>query len=700
MQNNLEIEMEKQKEIFKNIDDFSSFRLVAGAGSGKTYALIESIKYLLNNKINVLKRNNQKILCITYTNVAVNEINNRLGQSDVVLVSTIHERLWETVKNYQSELIEIHKNKINKEIVSIDDKLNNENISDFQRFRLLNAEEKEKFICFIVDKKDFFFKYDRLTASEFKEAFLQLSKEEGIYFLSDLLKNVALFKKLVKSIFKKINLETCLEGINSKKNKKIEYDSNSNLDKLHRMKFSHDTLLEYSFSLIETYPILRRIIIDKFPYVFVDEFQDTNELVIKLFNCLDLYSKLIKKEWLVGYFGDTVQNIYNDGVGENIVFLHPNIKVIDKKINRRSEVQVVDLINRIRNDSFNQIPIFDNRYFGSVEFFYKKNDGDFSNKLLNVNDFLKYFSSTLKEDNNLENSTINCLVATNKMVAYLNGFGSLYEKISKSKKIFHNEINISFLSKDLRKLNENILLFYKLLSLYSFLFEVDATFSNIYGSKGVSVTLGEGSIMIKKLKGLHVNNLNDFIIGINALCNDKENLALKRCLKFNLDFELKEKNDLIFFNFFQNNIFDLLFDKSPSNDETELQAANDLLNIDIEEWLNWFYFVSNKKNKDINFHTYHGTKGEQYMNVAIILENDFGSSKNKFKDYFNFLQLNDDKNSCIINSADIKNTRNLLYVACSRAIKNLKIFYLNDIGDIKDGVRSVFLNLKEWNEIN
>ena len=36
------------------------------------------------------------------------------------------------------------------------------------------------------------------------------------------------------------------------------------------------------------------------------------------------------------------------------------------------------------------------------------------------------------------------------------------------------------------------------------------------------------------------------------------------------------------------------------------------------------------------------------------------------------------------------NTKNLLYVSCSRSIKNLRILYLNDVAEFKDGLKSIF----------
>ncbi|EMK6591835.1 ATP-dependent helicase, partial [Vibrio cholerae] len=109
------MEIDTQKRIYKYIDGFNSFRFNAGAGAGKTYALIETLKYVTINKISATQ-SPQKVVCITYTNVAVNEIKSRLGNTEVVHVSTIHERLWELIKRAQPQLLKCHKEKIEEVI--------------------------------------------------------------------------------------------------------------------------------------------------------------------------------------------------------------------------------------------------------------------------------------------------------------------------------------------------------------------------------------------------------------------------------------------------------------------------------------------------------------------------------------------------------------------------------------------------------
>ena len=90
--------------IYVCIDQGKSFRLEAGAGAGKTYSLIKALGHLITQKGDGLLRRNQQIACITYTNVACDEIKERTDNHPSVHVSTIHAFCWLAIKDFQSYL--------------------------------------------------------------------------------------------------------------------------------------------------------------------------------------------------------------------------------------------------------------------------------------------------------------------------------------------------------------------------------------------------------------------------------------------------------------------------------------------------------------------------------------------------------------------------------------------------------------------
>lgn len=87
------------------LNEKKCFYLKAAAGSGKTYTLIQSLKYILENKKELLK--SKSIACITYTNIAKKEISERIDFHEQIEVYTIHEFFWKLIKNYQKELKKI-----------------------------------------------------------------------------------------------------------------------------------------------------------------------------------------------------------------------------------------------------------------------------------------------------------------------------------------------------------------------------------------------------------------------------------------------------------------------------------------------------------------------------------------------------------------------------------------------------------------
>ena len=85
------------QEIFRHVQQEHNFLLSGGAGSGKTYSLVQFIQEAI--RLNPTA----KVACMTYTNAAVKEIEERVNHENLQ-VSTIHDFLWNNIKSFQNEL--------------------------------------------------------------------------------------------------------------------------------------------------------------------------------------------------------------------------------------------------------------------------------------------------------------------------------------------------------------------------------------------------------------------------------------------------------------------------------------------------------------------------------------------------------------------------------------------------------------------
>src|SRR4051812_41713867 len=108
-------------------------------------------------------------------------------------------------------------------------------------------------------------------------------------------------------------------------------------------------------------PLLVRIGAAKYPFLFIDEYQDTSMPVIEI--VLGIILPKMEDRFLVGLFGDKLQNIYNGSSNPGIGEIPPNyrkaLKAIVKPDNRRCPIAVIEILNRIRTD-IRQLPADNN----------------------------------------------------------------------------------------------------------------------------------------------------------------------------------------------------------------------------------------------------------------------------------------------------------------------------------------------------
>ena len=662
---NEELELEIQQKINKCLDNFTSFCFDAGAGAGKTYALKKAIEYILKTQQEKLKKRNQKILCITYTNAAKNEILDRLGRNSSVEVSTIHEFLWSFISIQQELLMIEHKEKIKEELNKLEEEIDNNSLSSS-----VNLEVFQK----IISNEEFlnlFYNTPTSPADKFRTEIIQYNKSFESY-----LNNVKKFSDLVKLVSKRYKLIETLEEILENKPPKIRYNPLQNRDKLESYVISHDTLLQYCRNIIMKKDLLKRLLSDRYPYVLVDEYQDTDEKVVSLINSVREYSDL-KRNFVVGFFGDAVQNIYETGVGSL-----PNKDKyinIEKIYNRRSANQIIELIEKIRNDNFGQNSIFSNFNDGSYHFFVAKNE-------FNLNEFL--------QKNNLTNNTA-CLLMKNDEISMARGFDALLSALRKFPRFSRNNYdNVS--NEFLQKNTQHIGWFFReVLTFVEFILKSrnpNTTVSEIVqflGDKKSSLTFGELKEIIGRLKSINltsitieecifeISNINTPIFGSEIL---RRIFLLDKAA---IDTLANIKNRAYdYFFFYQNSEEDL---------DRDMTFIDEFFNLDFSQFVKWYeYIYDDKQSEDINYYTLHGSKGLEFDNVVVVLQDKFAGKSNFCKYFF------ENYNHPTEDDIDYKKVRNLLYVACSRAKKNLYVIYKSHcVEDVRGNINNIFGEFQE-----
>ncbi|MEZ5710502.1 MAG: AAA family ATPase [Blastomonas sp.] len=254
-----------------------SFALIAGAGSGKTTSLVDALAQVRSTHGTTMRQNGQRIVCITFTNRAVDVIRQRLGFDDLYHVSTLHGFLWSEISRFNSDI----------------------------RKALQNA---------------------RLPA------LIAKASEDD---------NGGTTKKAQKARAKVARLENELAGLSNVS--EFTYDDVAFSDYLNG-KLSHDDVIEIAGYLFSERQNFRRLIGVRYPFIFVDEAQDTFIPIVEGLNktCAGLGLPL------VGYFGDPWQQIYEGRAGN---FEPPEDGLpITKVENFRCSPQVIAFLNLFRTD--------------------------------------------------------------------------------------------------------------------------------------------------------------------------------------------------------------------------------------------------------------------------------------------------------------------------------------------------------------
>ena len=621
------------EQVYNCICEERNFVLQGGAGSGKTESLKRVIEHISS------KYPEKKIACITHTNFAVNEIKSRVN--DDYTICTIHSFLNDLIKDYKKNLHEV--------------------VSEI--FKLKKADSKEH--------KDYKKSYEKYASSLHTVKGETISKVVG---KREYDKDSDRFYNELNANIEKLNCE--IEILIKEKDYNAVRYNETRFDSFRDLSFGHDSLLVMASLLFEKYPLLSKILQDKYDFIFVDEYQDTNKSIVDVFlNKIPSDSKTI-----IGLFGDSMQGIYDDGIGDVVEYIDSGLlKKVEKEDNYRCSEQVVEFINQLRNDGIKQEVAFKtidgavetiaNRQ-GEVKLYYSIYDGDrtASGNPRNKDEYLLHLNSVIKQVDS-GNEGFKKLMLTNKSIANEVGFENLYGVFNDRYADVKEEIE-----KDLGRL--------QLLDL--------AELSKAYSAKDFNFVITE----LKKA-GFQVTTIEDkkkissildeIVVteqgAMELLELAFESKLLKKSDSYSSYIDRKEvflsdiKKDKFYPTFKaqydsgQNTFARMVKEVEGLNEEVfkeyerllkKERFYNDLFSskIKFKEIINYVSYLNEEK----AYITMHKTKGSGIANVIVVLDEYFWYQKFKFKTIFD---------SSEVDTAKRLYNQKLFYVACSRAIDNL-----------------------------
>jgi len=206
-------------ELQKNLalDEPHSFVMRAGAGSGKTTSLIKALDFVAKKRGRELKANRQQVVCITYTEIATEEIRHDVGENPLVHVSTIHSFLWQLIRPFHRDISSWVEGTIRERIASLE-------------------EEQSGFAS-----------KPRTRNSTIERNALQIE-----------------------------DYTAQLESINS-----VPFFTYSVASNYREGMLGHDDIIKMVPQLILNKPLLATLVSQRYPFFFVDESQDTAPLVVE-----------------------------------------------------------------------------------------------------------------------------------------------------------------------------------------------------------------------------------------------------------------------------------------------------------------------------------------------------------------------------------------------------------------------------------
>ncbi|MEP3388194.1 MAG: UvrD-helicase domain-containing protein [Reichenbachiella sp.] len=458
---------------------------------------------------------------------------------------------------------------------------------------------------------------------------------------------------------------------------------NPNGDNITKDSLNHNEVISITADFILTKDLFKKILLNKYPIILIDESQDTKErLVDALF---DVQAKF-KKDLSLGLIGDMMQRIYADGKEGLGNDLPSDWQIFLKKMNHRSQKRIVELNNIIRRN-----------IDGQQQYWRTEKDQGFSRLFAVSRDVDKEQTEKLirqkmcelsgDEDWNGNGQDVQTLTLEHHMASARMGFSNFFNPLYSVKRLKDGLLDGSLSS---------VSLFTKvILPIYN-AFLAGNKFEVASIVKKYSPLVSKQMIIKNKEKLNAIHEANSKVQNLLELWSNNNQPSLFEILK-----EINTSGL-----FLLPNVLKVVMTRTDSetpddelekeNDDEVLLAWEIALQSSFGEIIKYNEYVSDES----AFGTHQGVKGLEYDRVMVVIDDE--ESKGFMFSYDKLfgikpLTSTDEKNLREGKETGIVRTTRLFYVACSRAKESLAIVaYTDDPETLKDNVvKYGWLNVNE-----
>jgi DNA helicase-2/ATP-dependent DNA helicase PcrA len=432
----------------------------------------------------------------------------------------------------------------------------------------------------------------------------------------------------------------------------------------------HSDIIKMATSMLIENPLLRTLVAQKYPFVFVDESQDTVPRFVEALMAVDAQ---MGSRFCLGFFGDPMQKIYAEGVGD--IAKGDGWEEITKPENFRCPTNVLSVINAIRaikgdlvqtggrqintNGKPTAVP-------GTARLFVFPIDAERQKRIHDVRAWIAKQNNDPLWTSDKSHADVKVMVIAHRMAAVRLGFVDLYSAL-------HDQAP--------SKLKDSLLdgKAWPVRLFLSFVLPIVAAFRGGRDFEVMELLRAQCPLLSRtrlneQVSAALLTKLEHKVSDLSQLLEQGSGKTVGEILRFVHDSELATLDDrfITFLNGSESAAAAAQQSDQEEDTTKESAAVAAFLMCHAEQLWGYRLYVENES----PFSTQQGIKGAEFTRVLTVLDDDEGTHTHfSYDRYFDLVPANESEIKNIAEKKDtvVDRTRRLLYVCCSRAMQDLAV---------------------------